>query len=787
MLKIWIVVALLLASAGVTPCFAGEAAKKRWEQMEYGPLVSGTFHITNDKLAAEDYKKPFDCVMKGLIVRLSKDKQAYLCYDEETLRVAGAWSGAFIDFNGTIYNGEHHAQPRNKAPLTFSTKHGPGWAKDGSFADPRKEPNGPLPAEWAKYKGLYMNGEKVILSYTAGDCAVLETPGVVFVGEVPIFTRALNVAASAKPMKILICEIEGGSGFVEPAAPAQGVPAAPAKVGSAPDIAVLASADDLHGAVATVRGAPAGAQFEVLGTQIVLALPASTAPVSFKILIGGKGNGPELKKAVAEPEDLAALTKGGAPRWPQTVTTKGVLGSGDGPYQVDTITAPETNPYGSWMRFGGFDFFADGKRAALSTWSGDVWIVSGIDGTLENLTWKRYASGLYQPLGLKIVDDVIYTTCRDQLARLHDLNKDGECDFIECFNGDCVLTKHFHEYAMDLQTDVAGNFYYAKGATPGRGGPNFDLWAIHTGCFFRVPKDGSKLEVVARGLRAPNGISVGPNGEMTSGDNEGSWVPSCPINWITQGGFVGIPDGVPGNVKPAKRDEPICWMPWNVDNSSGAQIWVTSDKWGPFKGKLLHLSYGQCSLFNVMTQKIGDTIQGGTSKFPLQFASGVMRARFHPADGQLYLCGLRGWQTTAARDGVFQRVRYMNKPVQMPGELAVTKTGVDVTFLNPLNAASASDPGNWSGWWFNVKWTKDYGSPRWSPTDPKKKFDKGVKDPPGEVFEIKSAKLSADGRTVSLEIPGIMPVTNMILRCKIKAADGSDISTQICNTIHTLP
>ncbi len=52
---------------------------------------------------------------------------------------------------------------------------------------------------------------------------------------------------------------------------------------------------------------------------------------------------------------------------------------------------------------------------------------------------------------------------------LHDLNGDGETDFYECFNNDHQVTEHFHEFAMGLQTDAEGNFYYAKAAgTPCR-------------------------------------------------------------------------------------------------------------------------------------------------------------------------------------------------------------------------------------------------------------------------------------------------------------------------------
>ena len=44
------------------------------------------------------------------------------------------------------------------------------------------------------------------------------------------------------------------------------------------------------------------------------------------------------------------------------------------------------------------------------------------------------------------------------------MNDDGETDFYENFNNDAQVTEHFHEFAMDLQTDKQGNFYYMKGA-----------------------------------------------------------------------------------------------------------------------------------------------------------------------------------------------------------------------------------------------------------------------------------------------------------------------------------
>jgi hypothetical protein len=93
------------------------------------------------------------------------------------------------------------------------------------------------------------------------------------------------------------------------------------------------------------------------------------------------------------------------------------------------------------MRIGGLDFFtSDPGKAALSTWDGDVWIVSGIDDSLERLEWKRFAAGGHETLGLCIVDDVIYTVADDEITRYHDLNGDGEADYYENFNNDWERT-----------------------------------------------------------------------------------------------------------------------------------------------------------------------------------------------------------------------------------------------------------------------------------------------------------------------------------------------------------
>ena len=88
-----------------------------------------------------------------------------------------------------------------------------------------------------------------------------------------------------------------------------------------------------------------------------------------------------------------------------------------------------------------------------------------------------------------------------------------------------------------------------------------------------------------------------------------------------------------------------------------------------------------------------------------------MRARFNPKDGQLYIVGLKGWQTNAAQDGGFDRVRYTGKPVHMPAAFKATDKGVYLTYTTALDQAYANDATNFAVDAWNYKWCENYGSP----------------------------------------------------------------------------
>ncbi len=685
---------------------------KKAAEMDYGPCIAATVGVSKENITP-----------KGIVIRVDQEHQAYVLFDTELLRVSAAWTGGWLQLAGRAYADDSNDYPWMGGELRFQTPVAPGWAREGVVDDPRPAPrDGPLPRDWAKFRGLYVHGEKVVLSYTVGSFPVLEVHGFEKRGGSPIFTRTLELGPTDRTLTLVL----GGGAVV---------------------------------------GGPPGVKTESREGRTLHHLPPLKERTIVTV-VQGTGDGTGVKAVVP-----SELIRGGPARWAEPVRTAGALGKEAGPYVADTLTAPEENPWKSWLRFTGLDFFPDG-RAALCTWSGDVWVVSGIDATLDKLSWKRFAAGIGQPMGLKIVDGRIHTVARDQITRLHDLNGDGEADYYECVNNDIKLTTNFHEFCFDLQTDRDGNFYCTKGSSIWAGSQRM---TDHHGTVCKISKDGSTLEILATGLRAPNGLGISPSGEILCTDNQGNWVPECPINLIKPGGHYGFAGQ---GQQPREREKPIAWIPMSVDRSSGGICWVPDDRWGPLQGSPILSSY-DCSISLILIEKLQDGVQGGVVRFPFRFPSGVMRGRFNPADGQLYVAGLRGWSSAAAKDCAFQRVRFSGKPVYLPVKVATRKGGMDITFTGALDAASVADPENIGAVAFNVVRTAAYGSPEYSIEDPKKHR----RDP----VEIKSAALKEDGRTVALEIPGLKPVSNLILKFRVKAADGTAVTLELDYTLHVVP
>jgi len=84
---------------------------------------------------------------------------------------------------------------------------------------------------------------------------------------------------------------------------------------------------------------------------------------------------------------------------------------------VDPIALPLANPWRRNVRPGDIQFLKDGTGVVV-TLDGDVWLVRGLRDSLETIRWKRFASGLHEPMTCAIRDEQIYVFDRNGLWRL---------------------------------------------------------------------------------------------------------------------------------------------------------------------------------------------------------------------------------------------------------------------------------------------------------------------------------------------------------------------------------
>ncbi len=454
----------------------------------------------------------------------------------------------------------------------------------------------------------------------------------------------------------------------------------------------------------------------------------------------------------ARTHPLADRTRGGPVRWPQVLATRGSLGSGK-PYAIDTIEPPFTNPWNVPLFIGDHDFLADGT-AMVCTMQGDVWRVEGLDAGLAQVRWKRFATGLHQALGLVVHDDKIYVIGRDQITRLHDLNGDGEADYHECISNAYETSTSGHDFVCGLQRDPQGNFYTASGKQG----------------ILRIHPDGRTVDVIATGFRNADGLSLMPDGTITVPSSEGEWTMASQIAEIREGGHYGYGGPKNGQVP----DLPLVYLPRGIDNSSGAQTYISSDRWGPLKGLSVHFSYGAGTHFLLLRDRVDGQPQGAVVPLPGDFRSGAHRGRFNPKDGQLYVSGMGGWGTYTALDGCFQRVRYTGNPVQLPVAFHAHENGVMVTFSRPIDKAILDRPASRFAQAWNYHYGPAYGSPELSPRHPR--------TPGHDPIAIRSATVLDDGRTVFLEMPDLQPVNQ--LQVHLCVDDGPP--RELFATIHKL-
>lgn len=771
---IWIVLLMPLTAT---------AQRAQDSPFTFADYIEPAFPFINTTLNADSLGQMFpdrNLAVRCLFLQLGANMHA--CFDTDLLRVAAIWEGEGISLVSMPQVSYHKAGnkkndiPEVRGQAISATGIYPGWQGAAvGFDDPRPQgPNpdetgrGPISDSLGRWTGVYVKNERAILSYEALDAEIKEQISSMSIGNHVGVRRTFNIGPHQETLSLVFgtfrtsrrIDIEKNRMTIHHA--------------DGDTVTVIVVAGSGAATFKLFDGQHAGVRIGRANAAHLLSLTMWKGPVSALGIVD------ELAGQPTVPFD--GIESGGAATWPTVVTTQGVLSRKKGPYVVDELTLPIPNPWRRNVRVSGIDFFEDG-RAAVSTYEGDVWLVAGIDSGLQNLRWKRYASGLSEPMSLNVVEEEVFVFGREGIVKLVDLNGDEEADFYENFSNLPIQTGESREFPLSMHPKPGGGFYLAKGAALNAGPPTnpgilngFRAGGPHSGSILEVSADGRRVTVFASGLREPY-MTVHPvKGWVTASDQQGNFVPSTPIYLVQEGDYYGVPATAHRNVLPPIAD-PLTWVPHQVDRSGTEQVWVLSQSMGPLNGQLVHLSYGKPAAYLIYHNQINNKWQGGIAELPVTFPAPLMKAQINPSDGQMYLSGFQVWDSDASQISGLMRMRYTGGALTLPVSFEAGKEGVMLAFEQKLNPKSALRLANYSVERWQYQRTDAYGSGHFMPSG----------EPGHERIKINGIALSEDRRRLFIRIDDMKEVMQMSLRYTLMNASGDSVSNSIYFTINHLP
>ena len=718
------------------------------------------------------------------VIAMQLGDSAYACFDPDMLRWSVAWTGDFLpmvtmaQISYKDFYDKSNKIPRIGGKPHFATGQYPGWnVEEPSFTDPRPAnpyPNapswGPLDAEQVRWEGHYLVDEALVLSYTVKDVSVLEKPGVVQQDGLTLFTRNLSLSPSQSNLFLALAEVTDGVSMEI----------------NGNKAFLYHGADGKLVTAVSLAGESDGSEIQIKDNRyIFLTIPAAdkSRNIAVGVWHGTAGQQHQFEVLTGQVNASFQEVKGGSlSRWKEKVLTKGQLAPDTALFVTDKLTLPVPNPWHRNVRVVDMAFL-DKKKAAVVTFEGDVWILDGINDKLDKLSWKRFASGFYEPQSIAVVGGEIYVYGKEGIVRLHDLNGDGEADFYENFSNLMAQSIETREWASDMVVDPAGGFYVAKFGSldmgPETSSPKaimgFRAGSQHGGAVHKVSADGRSMSQVASGFRGPY-LGIDPQtGMLTGSDQQGHYMPSTPIMVIKQGDYYGVP-ATAHRAEIPEITPPLLWIPHAEDRSGVSQVWVHSDKMGPLNDKLVHLSYGRPGLFQVLIDDTGKALQGAVSVIAADFPAPTMKAEMNPGDGLMYITGFSLWGHNSNTLSAMLRLRYTGMESHLPEKFQARNGGIMIRFSTELQEEAALNPVNYTVKRWNYLRTEKYGSGHF-------KLDGESGE---EQLPILDVQLSEDKKAIFLVIPNMTEVQQMEVGYSISGATGMDIKDKLWLTVNDI-
>jgi cytochrome c2 len=684
---------------------------------------------------------------RGLVLNLGQG--CWVCFDTDLLRVAAVWQGAGLS-DKALAPGSYHDVSRKTPGGQFPAPEplGKVWLANGIHAggaegesldlsDPRSPApspeevgRGPLPYALGRFETVRLLGNSAVLEYTLGGTRVREwwtaSPGTTG----PVMVRHLEFPAGSRPLRVAL--------------------------GRTAANATLALADSPNGAVTLSDDRSLRTLF----------IAARTKPLTVRVVHAFGG-------PAVTPGSLGAAPAGSPPvRWGQEIVTRVRPSTAPDAYVVDHIGLPSQNPWNRQVRGSDIQFLPDGT-GVLVTLDGDVWLARGLHDAAGEVRWRRFASGLHEPMTIAIRDGQIHAFDKNGIWRLRDTDGNGEADVHELFSNAFAQTADMREFPATVRLAPKGEFVIAKG------GQQATTLGKHNGSVLRISADGRTSTVLGYGFRQP---ALGVNertGLVTASDQQGQYIPSTPLHIVRDGQFYGFLAPFQEKEKyPGPIAEPLTWIPHPINSSALSQVWLFGAKLGPLNDGLVHIGFNKPELFRVLLNERSPRLQASVVSITRAFEFPPLNGSVNPADGQFYVAGFQvlGWGNVLDVAAGLGRVRYTGAPVTLPREVTPMNQGVLLRFDVALDPKLARDPASYSLQSWSYQRTYKYGSPQY----------RADGTPGQDSLPASAAYLSADGRSVFIAVPGMKPVMQLRVGWSLATADGRPFAENAYTTPYEL-
>ncbi len=723
---------------------------------------------------------------RSIVVPLATN--LHLAFDAQLLRTHTVWRGDSLNLYGPPYNG---TSTRFVCDFTGTRLWGnlqrSPWVFDAVAAD--------APGPFTRFAGHSTAGGAPAFVYELfppGDAAVsvIESPRLERVGEHDVVVRRWEISPHSQRLRfnahdeagdpVNLYGVAGAHGLRTPAgvlvAVLRGLPGAnflPLVTSPAVTEILNAERDGKGPYSALVTNVVAGRK-----VALRVAIPPSEQPQTFEIasaVVADLNAATALAKQLAGPvKPLPAPAKAtnAAPVFlpdPNFTDTPG----GDEFYTVEHFPVPKELK----LTVAGMDFLPDGNLA-IATLQGEVFIVEGATGDPKAAKWRRFARGLNEPGGLRVVGGAIYVMQKCELTRLRDADGDGVADLFECVSDAWGYTGNYHSFATGPLVDESGLLgalitgHRAMTNVPAMG------WCLkitpHPDNTGEVPfTDLWRTDPFCSGLRVPNGFGEF-RGDLFMTDNQGHWVAANKLNHLQFTNYYGHPSAPPSSRRGAEAEgefdfgwrekhftgdpnftPPAVWFPYAWVRSASGLATVGDFRFGPFGGQMLVGEFQNASVVRVALEKVNGQWQGAVLPFVKGFASGVNRLAYGP-DSRLYVGGLRfgHWTSIAPQPHSLDRVKFTGRVPFEFKTVAARTNGFELAFTQPVDAKLAGDAENWDATQYTYAYDGKHNAPE-------KDRDEKIPGPPVRVLK---AEVAADQLTVRLTLEGLKPRHVVMLR-----------------------